>query len=145
MAQPGPVVGLAGVWVDRRGQYVLHREPVGRGAAQLVGCRGVDNDLLARQREAEGHPVKQLAVAWATAVDDHSVRGSVERVKVNPLGHCNVPVVDVKGHRAAVCMGQTDAVAVHQLGLIFEALLAPVPAHGSSTCWPLGARWDGHE
>jgi hypothetical protein len=42
-------------------------------------------------------------------------------------------------------MGQPNAVAVHQLGLIFEALLALVPAHGSSTRWPLGARWDGHK
>ena len=84
-------------------------------------------------------------MARATAVDHHRIGGSVEYVEVDPLGYRGVPVVDVKGHRAAVRMSQADAVALGQLGLILQAPLSFVPAHGSSARWPLGARGDGHE
>ena len=50
-------------------------------------------------------------MARAPTVDHHRIGGSVEHVEVNPLGQRGVPVVDVKGHRAAVRMSQADAVS----------------------------------
>ena len=76
-------------------------------------------------------------------VDDHGVRRIVEGLQVDAVlgqqagGHG--PVVDVKGHRAAVRMGQADAVALRQIALGLEGVLFEVPARGAR---PLGVGWD---
>ena len=141
-----PVVGLACLGVDRRGQHILHREAADRSAAQLVCRDAAVHDLLRWQRSAEGHRVQQLAVPGLARVDDHGVRCIVEGLQVNAMlcqqagGHG--PVVDVKGHRAAVRMGQADAVAVRQIALGLEGVLFEVPARCAR---PLGVGWDGHK
>ena len=79
-------------------------------------------------------------------VDDHGIRGVVEGLQVDAVlgqqaGGDN-PVVNIERHRAAVRMGQPDAVALRQIGLGLEGILAQVPARGAR---PLGVGWDGHK
>ena len=78
MATTSPAVRLVGLWVDTRGQDILHRKPTGRAAAQLVDRGAVDADLLGWQREPQRHGVQQLAVPLPPRVDDHGVRGVVQ-------------------------------------------------------------------
>ena len=83
-------------------------------------------------------------MAGVARVDHHGMGRIVEGLQVNAVlcqqtgGHG--PVVDVKGHRAAVRMGQADAVARGQIALSLEGVLFEVPARGAR---PLGVGWDG--
>ena len=146
MPAASPSVGLLRVGVDARRQHVLHRQPLSGGAAEFERGATLDADLLARQRQAEGHHVQQLAVPLPPAVHDHRIGRIVERSQVN-AEHAQHrrgggPVVDVQCHRGAVGMGQPDAVLRGQIGLRAQSRLAPVPPHGAR---PLGAGWDGHK
>jgi hypothetical protein len=141
-----PVVGLKCLGVYGRGQHVLHRQTADCGAPQFVGRDAAVHDLLRWQRRAKGHRVEQLAVPGLARVDHHSIGGIVERLQVDVvLGQQtgrHGPVVDIKGHRAAVRMGKTYAVARGQITLRLQGVLSKVPARGAR---PLRIGWDGHE
>ena len=150
MAPARPAVGLLRVGVDGGRQHILHRQPVSGAAPEvevvLVHPADDGDQFLARQRQAKGHRVEQLAVACAPAVHDHRIGCIVERLQIDAHEaehrHRCVPVIDVQCHRCAVGVGQPDAVAVGHIGLRAQRRLAPVPAHGARA---LAARWDGHK
>ena len=80
MTLAGPAVGLTGIGVDRWGHDILHRQAVGRGAAQLVCGNAVDQDLFGCQSQAKGHLIQQFAVTSPARVHDDSIVGIIQRL-----------------------------------------------------------------